>query len=318
MFSLHTLEVVTGLIFIYLLLSLLATNLNEIITNALSLRGKTLHRAISVMLDDPGFSELSAAFYRLPLIKRFADRGDRGKPEYITKNNFSRALLHLLQEREPGKDLRKALQNLPDGETKQLLLSFYEEVQGDYDAFRASLEIWFDEMMDRTSGWYKRKVQVILFSIGMGIALVFNADTLQMTRTLSSDPEALRQIMIMAETFRQDPPPTLRKAAVDSTNLLVYQKAQELLHEQVEPVRNMLGMGWTAERWAFWQKGKIDKILLQLLGWMVTALAISLGAPFWFDLLKRIMTLRGSGTPPAEKRPPDVATPASPASRPKR
>lgn len=39
---------------------------------------------------------------------------------------------------------------------------------------------------------------------------------------------------------------------------------------------------------------------LSLLGIFVTALALSLGAQFWFDLLKKLVALRGSGAKPDE------------------
>ena len=37
---------------------------------------------------------------------------------------------------------------------------------------------------------------------------------------------------------------------------------------------------------------------INILGWLITALAVSLGAPFWFDLLNRLVKLRGTGTKP--------------------
>jgi hypothetical protein len=39
-----------------------------------------------------------------------------------------------------------------------------------------------------------------------------------------------------------------------------------------------------------------------LLGWIVTALAVSLGAPFWFDMLNKIMVVRAT-VKPHEKSP---------------
>jgi len=33
----------------------------------------------------------------------------------------------------------------------------------------------------------------------------------------------------------------------------------------------------------------------------LTTIAISLGAPFWFDVLKRLISIRGAGTAPKEK-----------------
>jgi hypothetical protein len=42
-------------------------------------------------------------------------------------------------------------------------------------------------------------------------------------------------------------------------------------------------------------------ILLKLIGWLITAGATVLGAPFWFDTLKKLVNIRGTGVNPAEK-----------------
>jgi len=45
--------------------------------------------------------------------------------------------------------------------------------------------------------------------------------------------------------------------------------------------------------------GQIPTPLGKLLGLLITAAAISQGAPFWFDLLSKVGNLRSSGTVPA-------------------
>lgn len=41
-------------------------------------------------------------------------------------------------------------------------------------------------------------------------------------------------------------------------------------------------------------------LLTALFGWLITALAASLGAPFWFETLQRFVNIRGNGRSPAE------------------
>ena len=38
----------------------------------------------------------------------------------------------------------------------------------------------------------------------------------------------------------------------------------------------------------------------RIIGWLITGLAVSLGAPFWFDLLNKFMSIRGTGDKPAK------------------
>jgi hypothetical protein len=40
-------------------------------------------------------------------------------------------------------------------------------------------------------------------------------------------------------------------------------------------------------------------VLLAALGWLLTAFAASLGAPFWFDGVGWLLALRGTGARPA-------------------
>ena len=46
---------------------------------------------------------------------------------------------------------------------------------------------------------------------------------------------------------------------------------------------------------------KVLNVLMRLLGWLLTAIAVSLGTRFWFDTLSRLMSIR-SGVKPDEKK----------------
>jgi hypothetical protein len=58
-------------------------------------------------------------------------------------------------------------------------------------------------------------------------------------------------------------------------------------------------LGWTNETFpnvALWPVAGF--LFFKLIGIGATALALSLGAPFWFDLLQKIMNIRGTGPKP--------------------
>jgi len=58
-------------------------------------------------------------------------------------------------------------------------------------------------------------------------------------------------------------------------------------------------MSWEDTAKQFWECARKQKIsVLQILGWLLTAAALSLGAPFWFDLLNQFINLRGAGSKP--------------------
>jgi hypothetical protein len=55
------------------------------------------------------------------------------------------------------------------------------------ETFIKSIENWFNGTMDRVSGWYKRKIQIFVWGIGLVLAVMFNADTFNIYGTLSSN-----------------------------------------------------------------------------------------------------------------------------------
>jgi len=95
---------------------------------------------------------------------------------------------------------------------------------------------------------------------------------------------------------------------VDSTYLSAYQsEIKSLLSTNLEGLREPLGLGWyesTAPQTKY-------EWFLKIMGWLITALAVSLGAPFWFDLLKKIMSIRNSGYIPNKVKSAVAATPSN-------
>src|SRR5690606_22276134 len=73
-------------------------------------------------------------------------------------------------------------------------------------------------------------------------------------------------------------------------------RADSIYSTDIKQANEILGLGLSS-----W-KNPPGGLLLSLLGCFVTALAISLGAPFWFDLLSLFMRLRGTGKKPEEDK----------------
>jgi len=134
--------------------------------------------------------------------------------------------------------------------------------------------------------------------MGFFIAVVFNADTLAIYERLESDPQTLQQVLTLAEDYvngkdcLEIAPPRLSPEFNASLD-----KLETLVNEQIESVKSPLGLGWKNVQWS--QVGWYD-VLTKLLGWIVTALAVSLGAPFWFDLLRKLVNIRNAGQKPKQ------------------
>uniref|UniRef100_UPI00404AA58B hypothetical protein n=1 Tax=Fulvivirga sp. TaxID=1931237 RepID=UPI00404AA58B len=364
------LDVVIGLVFIYLLYSLLASVIQEIIATNFSFRAKILEKAILRMLEDEKAStafsdrlktwihlllptkirgeDLSKTFYDHPLIKYLGEDKWNSLPAYITANNFSKVLIDILRgdNVKPGDDIRSHIEQWLEfdndqvdlskmGSTKKYLRSLWLDAQGDIEVFKKSMEDWFDNMMEHASSWYKQYNQVFLLIIGLFIAVFFNVDTILITKKLSNDPELRAQIIQQADQFRKDHPNLLeeyelaKKEIEENTTLdsisrvqeakntkkeyeeriarrdTLMNRAQSLIENEIASVSDVIGLGWSDpcegkkknERCklncGFVPNGS-NHWALRIVGWLLTALAISLGAPFWFDLLNKLMKLRGA------------------------
>ncbi|MBL3656616.1 hypothetical protein [Fulvivirga sediminis] len=314
------LEVVIGIVFIYLLFSLLSTIVNELIASIFRLRGKNLKSAIRRMLDDDrSQQQLSADFYNHPLIK-YLSRTDKSLPAYIEPKAFSKVLIEIiLSGRKVAKvggvvkgtadDIFHKIEQLDmEGETVELLKTFAREAGNDWNVFSDKLENWFEQTMDRAKGWYNRKLKKITFGIGLVIALAFNIDTIQVYQILNRNAEVRKSVLESAANYiayaKSDSAYT-PGGDMDTTTTVgqVSNKLGKFLDEQIQPNTNMLGLGWNDEslRGCDASVSGVVCVVLKLAGWFITALAISLGSPFWFDLLNRLISLRGVGDNPEKK-----------------
>lgn len=358
MFGSTTLDVAIGLVFIYLLYSLFATILQELIATFLfNLRAKVLEFSIVRMLEDKSrlsryriinifqilFSNiivqpgtLSEKFYKHPLIKFLGEDNTTRKISYMTSNTFSKVLLDLLRGKDikPGDDIKDRIMStlekkkipgeagIPiDQETHAFLNSIWVDAQGDISKFTVMLEQWFDETMKRATGWYKKYTQIILLVIGLVFAMGFNINTIEIVHKLERDPALREQMVAQADNFLKAHPNLDKELALalkeDTTNVqrsdtaslhtlttqtraqydalkarrdTLLNTATRLLRTDMEKTNNLLGLGWND--WCDFFHTATHS--WSIIGWLMTAIAISLGAPFWFDLLNKMMKLRSS------------------------
>jgi len=183
------------------------------------------------------------------------------------------------------------LDAIVDKELKTALCSLWNAASFNVIGFRAGVEEWFNHTMDRASGWYRVQTQVILLVFGLAIAIGLNVDTVRVTQRLWSDG-ALRAAV--AEEVKKLPPPppptTVASSPPDAGQL----------GNQVDQIQKDLGRVNALRLPLGWSNGATPRggfqYLRALLGWVITAIALSLGAPFWFDLLSKVAALRGTGT----------------------
>ncbi|HEY0327375.1 MAG TPA: hypothetical protein VGC46_15525 [Allosphingosinicella sp.] len=246
-------------------------------------------------------------------------------PNYVPRRNFAVAVLDLALPPEQRAELigndRKMLSSVRAGAAQlpprlcSAVLAAVDHAKGDWDQARRNLEDWYDSAMDRVAGWYKKRTQRILFAIGLALAILLNIDTITIAKHLYVDESVRAAIVTEAEATAQ------RVGGSESTDSALLAAlgcadagqpstagpkrqascAQQRLEAlnfpmgwEEHPLRDIdYSAGWTL---AF------PIILNSLFGWLLTAVAVTFGAPFWFDILNKIMVIR-STVKPREKSP---------------
>jgi hypothetical protein len=292
MFGSGILDVAIGLTLVFLLTGVLCTAVMEAVSSALALRARTLEEGLRHFLDDPAGTGLAAELYRHVQISGLSGAG---KPSYIPAENFARALLDVLFPRAAGDlpptldEARKIAQKMPKGRVQEFVLTLIGEAGNDVGKVRLAIEGWFDAGMDRIGGIYKRKTQWIILVVAFLICLVANIDAVQIGNRLNSNSVLRSQLVAIAEK-------TVAKPASEAT-------APTGITASAADLKALdLNLGWSGESPG---KDPVTWAFRKALGILIAALAASLGAPFWFDVLSKFINLRSAGTKPEPK--PDKA-----------
>ena len=245
-----------------------------------------------------------------PKNKRYKTQSDL--PSYIPSRNFALALLNVfMPDVNAGSDINTitaSVAKIPNEAVKKALSSIVTTAGNDINKIREGIENWYNSSMDRVSGWYKRRVQKIVFMLGIVLVIGMNADSIAIFNNLVNE-RPLRSAIVNAAQKITSPAPgkssiALIKTDMDSLyqfNLPIGWNWKSDVNNNKKAIPNLKAIpAFDLTHHQAWFS--IGQWSLKLLGWLITVLAISLGAPFWFDMLNRIMVVR-STVKPTEKSP---------------
>jgi hypothetical protein len=318
MFGSTILEVAIGLALIFLMASLVATAVREGIEGVIKARAVNLERGIRALLDDEDGNGLTRVFYEHPLIyglysgpyasgtRRFLGRN---LPTYIPSGSFASVLIDLAwrgidvgpyaamrtESVTSVAELRATVHRIPSAHVQRALLSAIDRSDGDLDRVRENIEAWFDSAMNSVSGAYRRRTQLYLFIIGFILAVFLNVNTFTVADHLWRDDRARAALVERAGGVATDS--AYERLARDTATLA--RKNAQQLYEDLQSLN--LPIGWDrrppaplseapfSAHFSYWTK--------QLFGLALTAFAIMLGAPFWFDTLNKFVVIRSTVKP---------------------
>jgi hypothetical protein len=329
-------DVAVGLVFTFFLFALLCSGISEWIARLLNRRGKLLYDAIDQLLEGKAADFWKHPLV-LPLTKRRSAitvskrevravsrtvavagaGGAPGAPEeadpaeapgavatprdqapsYLSAKTFAHAVIGLFENPDPHgveNALVAELGTLSGApKLQKALVKLFSEAGGVIDKFRVSIEDWFNDTMDRVSGFYKRQTKRFLLVFAVAVTLLFNVNTLLIGRTLWRDPTTRNAVLVAAQ---QATATTTTVPDSSATTTTTTTPALGVVYKQIEEEQKVgLPLGWGPPRRP-WD----DNVgwVFAIVGYLLTIGAISFGAPFWFDMLTRLNSLRASGPPP--------------------
>jgi hypothetical protein len=287
------LDVGIGLILLYLLLSLLVTAINELAAQFLSLRARHLQSALRRMLDlrvsEEGQADLRLveAILKSPTLriagavaKTDWSIGSR-MPSYMNRDTFVAALREAIPRLNGAahaatsrSDLGTLVEALPAGSRVRSAL---EAAVGEAAATAQDVERrvgdWYDGMMERASGAYKRWMSTISLLVGLLLAVALNCDTVRVANSLAQSAALRAEVVRVAEGVARRCTGEDGKAISTAECTDVRQNLDAL---------QTLPLGGKRSPWTSFP------------GWLITGCCVSLGAPFWFDVLSKVMNVRSS------------------------
>jgi len=350
-------EVAIGVLFVWILLAAITSQIQDWMSQALKWRASMLEESIGNMLVD---KELTEQFYKHPLIKGLHSKGGQRKPSAIPNKQCASVIFDMLLKAgtsdsvvaqkadavvakiEEAKDvinqaadtvdqvkkssiyakLREkidVLKDIPDEHSKSndfrdmsivldTLWVDIEDADQNIGEARKRLEGWFDDAMTRLGGSYKRRMQMWALVIGTILALALNADSLAIANTLWTDPAVRQALVVQAQQLNlqdlgvptatpqpgdiQTPTPEPGSSEAPTSPADSQAAIEAAAAQNIAQLQSLsLPIGWTSDNIPKDSGGW----MLKIGGILLSGIAAAQGAPFWFEIVRKLLNFRSGG-----------------------
>jgi hypothetical protein len=330
MFSSAVLDVVVGLIFVFMAVSLAASAILEAIAGIITWRSGALLKGIKDLLNDPHLNGLAGQLYQHALINPRNDGTGTTQeqlranaPAYIDPGQFAKALIDIINNGRPvpapetqGMTLPKLQERAPEqqprvkehpgrmtdeasiGEAINFVVPFANNPQINALLHDIARNAGFDVnlMQNEIKNWFDNAMDRISGVYKRWTQLWHFLIALGLAIMLNIST------IHVAKILWQQPIDTKAVENVGNKDKIPdAETAFQVLDKLPLPI------GWYNYRPAGPQATAPTGPYLEdapemVLGWLITAVAALFGAPFWFDLLQQIIRLKGAGPSPKEKQ----------------
>jgi hypothetical protein len=322
------LEIIVALIFIYLASSLIISELQEQLAALLEFRARNLKKALEIFL---GKNTVESLYNNDSLLSSFNQytnpiTGNSAGPSYVEPKVLAESLISLVNSQLSDNEkllkadfLGKNLVGEKTGIFKKLAsLSNFSKIDklainrlieiGDSTKLKhdnPTLENFIDEIantftqiMERTSGVYKRNAKGVSFAFGFLAAALLNIDSFYVIEQLSKNSNLRQGINQVATEVFQTNKSCFKDAQADPTKVAKCKEKLQVSVKDLEKINQPLPIGWNEKGWFNGEQIKEQNDWLQaIFGWLMTGVAVAMGAPFWFDILGKFINVRNTGKP---------------------
>jgi hypothetical protein len=196
------------------------------------------------VLDDRFNKNWGSMLYLHPAVSKLAQSENR-PPTYIPTSIFTMAIVDIIMNE--GKDVKfsqdpdtlkityegdnlkpddpmanfiTGLNRMEESEVKALFTSFVMNSGKNFEKMKDYIGKWYDDYMDRVTGWYKRDVKKILFAIGLVVTIVFNVNSFALVDSIWKNSNLRNTVVGAAETYLKNNPEGPSKDSVKSIGTL--------------------------------------------------------------------------------------------------
>lgn len=313
------LEVVISLVVVYFLMSTLVSFCNECIAMMVNNRGKILYKSLKHLFVEEKNEEdsLIEKVYQSKFVNNLAGQFKFAnkvvhKPSYIATENFTSALIDEIQKCGVKKayarnidDLKKKIDAVKDSFIKtklqEIIAELEETQQANITSVKRKISEWYDNYMLTVTEVYKNYIRMWIMGISAVVVVAMNIDSLVLIEYFYENKEKREVMISFAQNVRKDD----------------FEKNDSLSNDQHLEEIKRLKKAVVDDINAFdlpigWKDGGMEKTLRyeqkilknptaastykKIIGLFLTTILLTLGAPFWYQLMVNLLAIRKSIT----------------------
>ncbi|HSG44168.1 MAG TPA: hypothetical protein VLA72_13520, partial [Anaerolineales bacterium] len=294
-----------GVLMVWIMLAAITSQILEWVAQGLKWRPQILEETVNIILGKD--ENLTNEFYDHPLIKSLHNKDGERKPSKIPNRQFASVVFDMFinagTEKSGSNDLKNSIENLRSNistlrkdnssnlnHLAKAMDTILVDVSIDVDKVDKSIaetrhrvEAWYEDAMARMSGAYKRKLYIWTLLIGIILSAALNADSLAIANTLWKEPLVRDALVAQAEQLK-----------LEDLGVSIEVAPQQAAQDNVQDLQSLpIPIGWTTENIP--ARGDTNGWIMKFGGILVSGIAAAQGAPFWFEIMKKLLNFRSKG-----------------------